>query len=340
MLGLGVNKASAIGVESAILIEKPVVTTAETLTTVGSVTATLEGSYTTGVDDPVSGVGFYFGPDANNLALVTEVTDTDGTLTSDIEGLSAETTYSYRAFATNAGGTTLGDLQSFTTAQAPAVSGSPFHVSYTDTPLVSFDFTEANGIYDFADEIPNFPSLQFSDISRVASVVDENGVNRSNVMKIQVASVGGSTSFPFAWSDSTELAATFQVVSGNVTNVYYSSYAVEFWLFIPTANSGIDEFPGFAYGSLSPTFTLNSYADSIISGYGSTDTGSWKLVSIGSEDDVDTSFGLKVDSGGQSDPSDFGFGRSANSQTDNDTPGDVIYISDVKIYRRDSTTTS
>lgn len=326
MLGLGVNKTGALSVESAIpTMALAVVTTADAPTASSSGTATLSGSYT-GSD--VTQVGFDFGV---NVAGFSEVigTDTSGTITADVSNLESLTEYSYRAYAKNSRGKAVGPIKTFTSAEVIAAAGSPFHNSYGSTPLYDLEFNSTNGTYDFVSTFVG--GNTFSDISRIASITDENGVTRQNVMKVQVSNAG-SFGYHYAYSPNTELETVFTHENGNL---YYLSYAVEMYVFIPSANSNIETLGPFQYGDgATRSFTSYSVNNSTISEYEVSDVGSWKRVLYGADAAFNTSFGLRTRGEGSNTSSTFfGFGISTNDQT---APGDIVYVSDIKIYQRET----
>lgn len=327
MLGLGITKGSVVGIEDAIAVPAaPVVTTTDgdSLTTVGSISITLEGTYT---GDSVTSGGFLFGSDPNNLTPITDgVTVSGGAITKTGVETEGATIYYYKAFATNAGGTSYGGLEQVTTDRAPIALES-FHSSYGN-PYYDIEFNATNGIYDF-DAWSSFALT----LERVSSITDEDGATRSNVLKVEAsdsAADGGSGYFYFQDETNFPLEAVFQA---GPLQFYYHSYAVEFWCFIPSTNSHVNTFDKFGYGTSGATaFTSTSMSASEISPYGSSDVGSWKKVLYGSETEVGTDFGLKVDEGGQSTDTNLGF---VFTSIDTVSPGDVIYIADVKVYRRD-----
>jgi len=326
MLGLGANKTGALNVEDATpTIALAVVTTADTPTASSSGAATLSGSYT-GSD--VTEVGIDFGV---NEAGFSEVigTDSSGTITADVSYLESLTDYSYRAYAKNSRGKAVGSIKTFTSAEIPVAAGSPFHSSYGTTPLYDFEFNSTNGTYDF---VSSSVGGVLSNISRIASITDENGVTRQNVMKVQVSNTG-SFGYHYAHSPNTELETVFTHENGNL---YYKSYAVEMYVFIPSANSHIETLGPFQYGQgVSRSFTSSSTTNSIVSEYESSDVGSWKKVLYGTDQDFSADFGLRTRSGGADTSSTyFGFGLSSNDQT---APGDIVYVSDIKIYTRETT---
>ena len=323
MLGLGASKGSTVGVDGVGPI--PVVTTAETLSNVGAETATLEGSY---VDsEAASSVGFLFGTDQNNMTSVTGVQDASKNITAVVDTVPGEIHY-YQAYAINSNGPGYGAEKQFTADEAPAAVASPFHESYGETPDYSFEFNATNGIYDFESVYGSLGSL--SNLSRVSSITDEDGTTRQNVMKIQVAQPG-SFGLNYAYSDNTELVSTFTTEENFV---YYKSYAVEMYVFIPSSNSHIDEIGEFYYGLGDRSFTPTSTGASAMSTYGASDVGSWKRVLYGTDEDFSTAFGLRTRDGANTASTYFGFGIG---DTDTQAPGDIVYVSDIKIYSRDTT---
>lgn len=327
MLGLGANKTGALNVEDATpTIDLAVVTTADTPTASSSGTATLSGSYT---GESVTQVGIDFGVDVANFNEVTG-TDSLGTITADVSNLESLTQYKYRAYAKNSRGKAVGPIKTFTSAEVIASAGSPFHSSYGTTPLYDFEFNSTNGAYDFISTVLN--GTDISDISRSASITDENGVTRQNVMKVQVSDTEGF-GYHYAYSPNTELETVFTAENGNL---YYKSYAVEMYVFVPSANSHIETLGAFRYdGSALPSFTASSTTSSIVSEYEASDVGSWKRVLYGADQGFSTDFGLRTRAGGSDISSTyFGFGFSSNDQAD---PGDIVYVSDIKIYTRETT---
>ena len=101
---------------------KPTVTTnnASSITSTG---ATLSGNITAAGSDPVTIRGFVYGTSTSNLSNNVEVGSGTGSFTKEITGLAHSTTYYYKAYATNAAGTSYGQVKSFatTTLTAPTV---------------------------------------------------------------------------------------------------------------------------------------------------------------------------------------------------------------------------
>ena len=107
---------------------QPTVVTLEA-TEVTHETATLNGTVTTG-SEAISAQGFMY--KATAAADWTTVAATGETMSATINGLTAETAYEYKAFATTASGTVEGAVVNFTTLAAPA----------TQPTVVTLDATE------------------------------------------------------------------------------------------------------------------------------------------------------------------------------------------------------
>ena len=92
-------------------------------TAITATSATFGGNVTAAGNDPVTVRGFVWGTSSNNLSNNIEVGSGTGSFTKEITGLTHSTTYYYKAYATNAAGTSYGQVKSFatTTITAPAV---------------------------------------------------------------------------------------------------------------------------------------------------------------------------------------------------------------------------
>ncbi len=94
---------------------------ASNITTTG---ATLSGNVTSDGNATVTARGFMYGTSANNLSQTVQNGSGTGSFTKTLTGLSASTTYYYKAYATNTAGTAYGDVMSFTTeASTGTVNG-------------------------------------------------------------------------------------------------------------------------------------------------------------------------------------------------------------------------
>ena len=115
---------------------------ASNITTTG---ATLSGDVTFDGNTTVTARGFVYGTDANNLTQSVQAGSGTGSFTKTLTGLSYGTTYYYKAYATNSGGTSYGDVRTFTTIAVylPTVTtGTASSVTATGATLsgnVTFD---------------------------------------------------------------------------------------------------------------------------------------------------------------------------------------------------------
>ena len=95
-------------------IGAPIVQTSEATNITGS-SATLVGNVTSDGGATVTARGFVYGTSASNLSQNVQSGSGTGSFTKAITGLSLETTYYYKAYATNVAGTVYGDVMTFTT---------------------------------------------------------------------------------------------------------------------------------------------------------------------------------------------------------------------------------
>ena len=102
-----------------------VVTNDATDVTISS--ATLNGNITSDGGSTITAKGFQYGTSADNLASTVSLGMGVGTLTTNISNLDDNTTYYYRAYASNTQGTAYGETKSFTTVEivAPTVVTMP-----------------------------------------------------------------------------------------------------------------------------------------------------------------------------------------------------------------------
>ncbi len=116
-----------------------------------STTATLNGDITSDGGADISARGFVYATSNADLTIgatgVTNVTasGTTGTFNSAITGLTAGTTYYYRAYATNSVNTTYGDEQSFTTLAKPTVSTAAASAITSTTATLNGNITSDGG---------------------------------------------------------------------------------------------------------------------------------------------------------------------------------------------------
>ena len=93
-------------------------------TNVGTTSATLNGYVSNAGNNSITASGFVYGTNASNLTQNVSGGIGIGNLSETITGLTFNTTYYYKAYATNSVGTALGELKQFTTTaiNAPSVS--------------------------------------------------------------------------------------------------------------------------------------------------------------------------------------------------------------------------
>ncbi|MFA6520173.1 MAG: hypothetical protein WCT44_01045 [Candidatus Paceibacterota bacterium] len=118
------NYAGGSGtVASACTVSKPTVTTTTPVTNITTTTGTGGGSIVSNGGDTITTSGIVWGTSLNpTIALSTKTTDgaRTGSWTSSMTGLTPNTLYHVRAYATNSAGTSYGSDVTFTTANNPA----------------------------------------------------------------------------------------------------------------------------------------------------------------------------------------------------------------------------
>ena len=110
----GTNPPAAIDNISIQRVINPAVATFS-VTGLNSTSATLHGNILSQGTSDITARGFEYGTDSENLSENTQSTDDTDEFSSTITGLAPNTTYYYRAYATNSEGTGYGTIKSFTT---------------------------------------------------------------------------------------------------------------------------------------------------------------------------------------------------------------------------------
>ena len=131
------NSTPSIGAyELSTGVSIPVVTTT-TASSITTTTASSGGNVTNDGGATVTARGVCWSETANPTTAGSHTTDGSGTgsFSSYITGLSANTLYHYRAYATNSVGTSYGAEYSFTTESVPVVGGSPI-LGSSGTPII------------------------------------------------------------------------------------------------------------------------------------------------------------------------------------------------------------
>lgn len=138
-----------------------------TASSIGETTVTLNGNITSIGGANVTVRGFDYGTSVSYGSTVsTSNTYGIGAFSQNVTGLTCSTTYHYRAFATNAGGTTNSSDQTFTTTACPTPTGTP---SPTSTPIPTSTPTPTS-----------VPAPSVSTVS-VASITDVSAVMNGNI---------------------------------------------------------------------------------------------------------------------------------------------------------------
>ncbi|GAA4300190.1 pectinesterase family protein [Nibribacter koreensis] len=116
---VAVSNVTISGSALGVTIDPPTVTTATAITRISTTSATLSGTISSDGGAPVTARGMVYGTGENP-----SITDAkkesgagSGSFTAELTGLSVNTKYFARAFATNSAGTAYGDLVEFTTLQ-------------------------------------------------------------------------------------------------------------------------------------------------------------------------------------------------------------------------------
>ena len=131
----------------------PTVTTTETVTNITGSKATVEGAVVSEGTSAVTARGICYNTTGSPVATGDHMASGtgEGTFTCNLTGLAANTTYHFRAYATNAAGTTYGEEYTFTTL-APSLS-------------VSADYDSPCTICGAAGEVTYSVSMENDDIS-------------------------------------------------------------------------------------------------------------------------------------------------------------------------------
>ncbi len=117
------SKTSAIGlptIMTSFVSTGPPIVSGPAATNISNTSATIEAIVNGDGGSAITERGFYYGTTANPTTNKTTVTGTTGNFNTGISGLTPNTLYYFRAYATNANGTTYTVDETFTTAAAPA----------------------------------------------------------------------------------------------------------------------------------------------------------------------------------------------------------------------------
>lgn len=150
----------------------------------------------------------------------TEVTATNGTFTSLMEGLSSGTTYHVRAYATNSVGTGYGDVVDFTTGNAPPVATA---VAITGTAQVGETLTAAYSYNDAENDLESGTTIKWYKANDAAGS-GEMVINGASTSTYKIV---GADEFKFIRVGITPKAATGNATGSEVKSTFTNSIAPE-----------------------------------------------------------------------------------------------------------------
>lgn len=144
----------------------PTVTATASATAITSFTATSGGNVTNNGGASITARGICYSTKTAPKITDSKTTDgtTTGTFTSLMKGLSANTTYYVRAYATNSAGTGYGPEISFKTAALPAAIyalGDGTAAGWDNTKAIKIDQTSTPGVYEGVLDLTESKSLKF-----------------------------------------------------------------------------------------------------------------------------------------------------------------------------------
>jgi len=199
----------------------PIVTTT-TVSSITSTTASSGGNVTSDGEEPVTAKGVCWSTSADPTTADSKTTDGTGTgtYTSSITGLSPETTYHVRAYATNSVGTAYGEGRAFTTASS--LFSPEINIKYDSTSLAdgeSYDF-DSHNVETHTDVTFTIENTGTADLTLSGSpVITLTGTNSDqfSVQQQPVSPVAsnGSTTFIIRFSPTSGSAKTASI---SITN--------------------------------------------------------------------------------------------------------------------------
>lgn len=154
----------------------PVVITSPAATFVTSYSATLEAEMTSHGGNPTASRGFVY--DINPLPVinVTPAGTGTGTYSAPITGLSPNTTYYFRAYATNSAGTAYGDEYSFTTINTGIngdnINGNILLLNFSDRLVLDFKNAESEDVVIVMFDAEGKQIIRFDENNPSASVIE------------------------------------------------------------------------------------------------------------------------------------------------------------------------
>ena len=240
------------------------VTTTATPTSVTNVKMTLNGSIGTNGNDNITDYGFYYGPtNACDTKAQIATSNKTGDISKEITGLTAGTTYFFKAYATNGQGTTYGDVKSFTvpykvtiTKPTGCASMSPTGTQYTSTYI---DITaSASAGYDFTSwDVTNgtktsetSTSLRFTPSSDNATVTATYTAQTytNNTLNKTTGSTDGK--YSVTYNATTLSVTTAPAKTGYDVEGYYKTYSSGTWTTkVATSAGALQANTGYTDGS-------------------------------------------------------------------------------------------
>ena len=191
-----------------LIVVAPTVTTNDA-TNVGQTTATLNGAITPG-NETITAQGFEW--KATQGGTYTAVNVTGTTLSYDLTGLATSTSYTFRAFATTASGTTYGAEKTFTTQQGSVVAPT---VTTNDATNVTETTATLHGAVAQGNETITARGFEWKETSASAyTVVNVTGATMSH----DLTGLTAGTSYTFRAFATTASGTTYGAEKTFTTN--------------------------------------------------------------------------------------------------------------------------
>jgi hypothetical protein len=191
-----------------LIVVAPTVTTNDA-TNVGQTTATLNGAITPG-NETITAQGFEW--KATSGGTYTAVNATGTTLSYDLTGLATSTSYTFRAFATTASGTTYGTEKTFTTQQGSVVAPT---VTTNDATNVTETTATLHGSVAPGNETITARGFEWKETSASAyTVVNVTGATMSH----DLTGLMAGTSYTFRAFATTASGTTYGAEKTFTTN--------------------------------------------------------------------------------------------------------------------------
>lgn len=224
MLGLG-NKMTTGGK----LVTIPDQVSVDTVSDPGETSFTLDGSYISATN--VTAVGFQYSVSEDMSSPTTVNATLANPFTADVTGLTAATTYYYRAFATNTNGTLYSVTRSLITDAASLNSPPPTPSGYTLVYTADWS-SDTDGWYS--------TGTVAQVTGDVDTVSDDNSVVLNNVLEVSRAESSTNASF---WA-AKNLFSLLGTIPGN--NKTYIAVAD---VLVPSSNSAVNGMNNWRFGN-------------------------------------------------------------------------------------------